>query len=45
MKEDLEAKTKLADEGMPVNVKGFKRENGKWVPKDSNDDNSGKKHH
>lgn len=33
MKEDLDAKTKLADEGMPVNVKGYERKNGKWVPK------------
>lgn len=31
MKEDLEAKTRLADEGMPVNAKGFYRKNGKWV--------------
>ena len=33
MKEDYEAKTQLADEGMPVNVKGYTRENGKWVKK------------
>ena len=38
MKEDLEAKTRLADEGMPVNVKGYVRKNGKWVPKPKNDD-------
>ena len=34
MKDDLDAKTRLADEGMPVNVKGYKRKDGKWVPKD-----------
>lgn len=34
MKDDLEAKTKLADEGMPVNVKGYKRVDKKWVPKE-----------
>ena len=33
MKEDYEAKTRLADEGMPVNVKGYTRENGKWIKK------------
>ena len=33
MKEDLDAKTKLADEGLPVNVKGYKRQDGQWVPK------------
>ena len=38
MKEDLEAKTRLADEGMPVNVKGYVRKNGRWVPKPKNDD-------
>ena len=34
MKEDLNAKTQLADEGFPVNVKGYKRKDGEWVPKD-----------
>lgn len=38
MKEDLDAKTQLADEGLPVNVKGYKRKNGKWVPKNNNSD-------
>lgn len=38
MKEDLEAKTRLADEGMPVNVKGYTRKNGKWVSKPKNGD-------
>lgn len=38
MKEDLDAKTRLADEGMPVSVKGYTRKNGKWVPKPKNGD-------
>lgn len=33
MKEDLEAKTQLADEDYPVTVKGYERKDGKWVPK------------
>ena len=31
MKEEFEARSKLADEGMPVRVKGFKRKNKEWV--------------
>lgn len=32
MKEELDTKTRLADEGLPVKVKGFKRVNREWIP-------------
>jgi hypothetical protein len=34
LKDQYDAESKLADEGYAVNKKGFKRQDGKWVPKD-----------
>lgn len=36
MKKDFENKSKLADEGFPVRIKGFERKKGKWIPSSSN---------